>query len=136
MWFWKLIIQQKFLLGWRQSHFAFFARWLQSFEVVLLHCKLQTVCGIWQLTFHTLFSKKEVSSFVVYYYCFALIWNGDFRWSFSSNFTLLQCSASSEKVVWCLWWKIINRTPVLELVCSFSFWIFSPQRYTTLWTPN
>ena len=54
------------------------ARWLQSFEVVFLHCKLQTVHGIWQLTFHRLFSKKKVSSFVVIY-CFALILYGNSR---------------------------------------------------------
>ena len=40
------------ILGWQQSHFAFSARWFQSFEVVLLRCKLQTEYGIWQLTFH------------------------------------------------------------------------------------
>ena len=39
------------------------ARWPKSFEVILLHCKHQTVYGIWQLTLHRLFSKKKSSKF-------------------------------------------------------------------------
>ena len=42
------------------------ARWLYSFKVVLLHCKLQTLYDIWQIAFHRLFSKKKFLSFFVY----------------------------------------------------------------------
>ena len=61
----------------------------------------------------------------------------EFRRSFSLHFTLLlpkrwKRSTSSEKVVCFLWWKIINRTPVRELVCSISFQRFWPQRCITL----